>query len=79
MNNVIHVHDVLDILRSSPQEYSIDGLLTHLNEKYGEEVRFTNCAERLLSIDQLLSFLTERGKVELRNGKVILLAKEACS
>ncbi|MFH0990444.1 MAG: DUF2492 family protein [bacterium] len=79
MQKVIHVHDVLDLLRSTSKDFSSDGLLSHLNDKYGQNVRFTNCTDRLLTIDQLLGFLTERGKVEIRDGNVILLAKEACS
>lgn len=63
MENVVHAHDVLHKVAECNDGIGLEELQTHLNEQYGQAVRFTNCADARFTIDELLLFLESRGKI----------------
>lgn len=78
MENIRHIHEVLQILFTSEKVYTVESLYTELNTQYGEDVHFTNCAENVFPINEVIPFLLSREKIRLEENRIIPLTP-ACS
>jgi probable metal-binding protein len=78
MEKIRHIHEVLQILFTSEKVYTVESLYTELNTQYGEDVHFTNCAENVFPIDEVIPFLLSREKIRLEENRIIPLTP-ACS
>ncbi len=78
MENIRHIHEVLQILFTSEKEYTVESLYTELNTQFGEGVHFTNCAENVFPINEVIPFLLSREKIRLEENRIIPLTP-ACS
>lgn len=79
MDNVIHAHDVLHMVAEHAGGITLKDLRTVLIEKYGTNVRFTNCADARFTVDELLVFLESRGKIHVHDGLAQVNADRVCS
>ena len=79
MNNVIHAHDVLDMVAASNSGIILEELRSTLNAQFGPDVRFTNCADARFTVDELLLFLEARGKISVNDGVARVNAHNVCS
>jgi probable metal-binding protein len=78
MENVIHAHDVLDMVAERTDGILLQDLRAVLNQKYGSAVRFTNCADSRFTVDELLLFLESRGKITVTDGVARVNADRVC-
>jgi len=62
-------------LVQSEQEVSI----SDIKESFGENAQFKNCQEVLFTLDELLSFLSTRGKVILTETGVSVIKENICN
>lgn len=73
MENIRHIHDVLQILFSAEKEYTVESLYEELRVKYGEDVQFSNCAENVFPINEVVPFILNRGKIRMEENKIVPL------
>ncbi|UTV27833.1 YecH family metal-binding protein [Photobacterium atrarenae] len=67
----IHAHTVLNLLLAAETPYSEQSLQQAITAEYGEDVRFHTCSLQDLTLEALLIFFLERGKV-IREGDAIV-------
>jgi len=70
---MIHVHDVLDLIAATESRFTVEGLITKLKHTYGEEALFTNCSRIPLTVYHVIPFLQSRGKIALEGENVVPL------
>ncbi len=71
---IYHAHKVLHYLADSDTERSI----SDLREVFGEEARFQNCQEVLFTLDELISFLSARGKITVTQTGISVIKENIC-
>ncbi len=62
MTTQIHGHEVIEMMISSNQVYTVETLKAAIGEKFGPDARFHTCSADDLDADGLIKFLNERGK-----------------
>lgn len=73
MENTRHIHDVLQLLFSSEKEYTVEGLYEELRLKFGEDAQFSNCAENVFPITEVVPFILSRGKIRMEGNTIVPL------
>ena len=58
----IHGHEVLQMMISSGESYSVATLEAAIIDRFGNEVRFHTCSAENLSAAELVAFLQKKGK-----------------
>ncbi|MEJ2764419.1 YecH family metal-binding protein [Photobacterium sp. MCCC 1A19761] len=69
--NSIHAHTVLNLLLAAETPYTKQSLQQAIVASYGEHARFHTCSLQDLTLEALLVFFLERGKV-VREGDTIV-------
>lgn len=75
MSESIHGHQVMEMMASSGLNYSKQTLKLDIAKKFGEHARFHTCHGSDLSADELIEFLSSKGKF-IESGQGISLPKE---
>jgi len=78
MENIRHIHDVLNLLFNAEKEYTVKALYKELKANYGNDVHFANCAENVFPIEEVVPFLLSRNKIRLNENTIVPLTP-ACS
>lgn len=78
MSDSIHAHEILRLIASTAPARDIEDLHGQLSECFGPETRFHTCSRSDMSLDDLLIFLFEQGKVEDRDGRVNVVTEHVC-
>jgi probable metal-binding protein len=78
MNNIRHIHEVLNMIYSTDKKYSSYELTTHLQDVFGEDVHFTSCSENVFPLNEVVPFLLSRNKIRLED-EVIIPLTPACN
>jgi len=78
MKNIRHIHEVLNLIFNAEKEYTVKDLYKELKSTFGEDVHFSNCAENVFPIQEVVPFLLSRNKIRLDNNIIIPLTP-ACS
>mgnify|MGYP003477532006 CR=1 FL=1 len=73
MDNIKHIHEVLDILAAREDHFTIQSLQSDLSERFGEDVNFVNCAENLFGLTEVVPFLLSKNKIRLEGEDIIPL------
>ena len=73
MQNIHHIHEVLNILFNSEVEFTVEGLYAKLNSEFGDNVHFANCADNVFPINEVIPFLLSRNKIKLDENRIIPL------
>jgi probable metal-binding protein len=50
MNNIRHIHEVLEIIYGTDEKYTTSSLITELKQTFGEEVNFTSCSDNVFPL-----------------------------
>lgn len=58
----IHGHEVLQMMISSGESYTVATLEAAIIDRFGKEVRFHTCSAENLSAAELVAFLQKKGK-----------------
>lgn len=64
-NELVHAHEVMKIVDSAEDKFSVEELKSFLEEKFGENVQFTNCSGQPFSFSEIMEFMEMRGKIEV--------------
>ncbi|MEI6897531.1 MAG: YecH family metal-binding protein [Psychromonas sp.] len=62
MSESIHGHEVIDMIASSTKDYTKQALKLEITSKYGEGAHFHTCQGSDLTVDELIDFLSSKGK-----------------
>ncbi|MDZ7604884.1 MAG: DUF2492 family protein [Cyclobacteriaceae bacterium] len=73
MDNIRHIHEVLEILAARDNHYTVQSLRTDLEERFGEDASFINCAEYVFGLTEVVPFLVSKNKIRLEGEEIIPL------
>ena len=74
----IHGHDIMALVAKYPEGIATGALTDIVAGEFGTGARFFTCSEENMSLPELLAFLGERDKVQLRDGLVFPGGSPAC-
>ena len=78
MNNIRHIHEVLNIIYNTDKKYTTYQLPELLQNEFGEDVQFTSCSDNIFPVNEVVSFLLSRNKIRLEDELIIPLTP-ACN
>jgi len=73
MDNLRHIHDVLELLFTSDKKFTVAGLEAELETTFGVDVQFANCADHLFGIDEVVPFILSKKKIRLEGDTIVPL------
>lgn len=76
--NTIHIHEILDIIYSSNNAFTIDTLKKEVQRIYGQDVHFTSCADQRFGIEEMVNFMHSRGKIEIEGDQIFPAGASFC-
>jgi len=62
MTQSTHGHDVIEMIVSSQQLYTMASLKDAINARFGADARFHTCSAEGMDAGQLIAFFAQRGK-----------------
>ena len=73
MKNIRHIHDVLQLLFTSEKKYTVETLHEELRIRFGNDAQFSNCADNVFPIREVVPFILSRGKIRMEDDTIIPL------
>ena len=73
MENIRHIHEVLELLFTTEKSYTVDKLYDELRKNFGDDVHFANCADHVFPIQEVVPFLLSRNKIRLEDATIVPL------
>ena len=74
----IHGHEIIELVAKYPEGIATGRLADIVAGEFGTGARFLTCSAENMSLPDLLTFLGERDKVQLRDGLVFPCGSPAC-
>ena len=74
----IHGHEIMALVAKYPEGIATGTLTDIVAGEFGTGARFFTCSAENMSLPELLAFLGERDKVQLRDGRVFPGGSPAC-
>lgn len=68
----VHGHEIIEFLGTQSEGITAEDLATYVKTTYGSETSFFTCCAENLSLEELLQFLAERGKVAFKDARYFL-------
>ncbi|PKF61931.1 DUF2492 domain-containing protein [Psychromonas sp. psych-6C06] len=78
MSESIHGHQVIEMIAQSKKTFSKTELKERIEEKFGKNSRFHTCMGSDLSADELIEFLSEKGKIIESDAGLSMPLKHLC-
>ncbi|MFZ4780090.1 MAG: YecH family metal-binding protein [Terrimicrobiaceae bacterium] len=75
----IHGHEIMALVAENPEGIAIATLSEIAAREYGTDAQFYTCSAENMSLPELLTFLSERDKVQLRDDLVLPGGAPACN
>lgn len=75
----IHGHDIMELIAEYPEGIATGTIADIVAGEFGTGARFFTCSAENMSLTELLAFLGERDRVQLREGFVFPGGSPACS
>lgn len=75
----IHGHEIIGIVDKYPNGIPAETLADMVTHEFGAGSRFFTCSAENMSLPELLAFLSERDKVQLRDNMVFPGGSPACN
>ena len=75
----IHGHEIIELVAKYPEGIATGTLTDIVAGEFGTGARFFTCSAENMSLPELLAFLGERDKVQLRDGLVFPGGSPACN
>jgi len=75
MENIFHVHEILEMISFSNKAYNRENLIEEIKTTFGEDANFMNCADQILTPEEVLDFLIKKKKVVLEDKLVKSVGK----
>jgi len=79
MTDIIHAHNLLELLLQSDGGITKDALLSEITDRFGDTVQFTNCTENTHTFDQILQFLASRDKIIVKGDTISACKENICA
>ena len=77
--NQIHGHEIIELVGKYPEGIPVATLTDIVAHEFGTDARFFTCSAENMRLPELLTFLTERDKVQLRENLVFPGGSPACN
>lgn len=78
MSTEVHGHAVLEMMLEADAPFSRAALIERVYQEFGPDARFGTCSGSGMTIDELLEFLAERGKISESQGAIVVHGEEIC-
>ena len=78
-NHQIHGHKILEIIAAHPAGIQRSRLVELVGAEFGSGARFNTCSAEDMSLAELLVFLGDRNKIEVRDNVIFPGGSPACS
>ena len=78
MENIHHIHEVLNLLYNSGEDFTVEELHKEIVFQFGETVQFTSCSDHVFPLQEVIPFLLSRQKIRLEDNNIVPLTP-ACS
>ena len=75
----IHGHEIIELVAKYPEGIATAVLAEIVAGEFGTGARFFTCSAENMSLPELLAFLGDQGKVQLRDGLVFPGGSPACN
>ena len=79
MTDQIHGHAIIDFIGKYPEGVPVDQFAAIVAHEFGSATRFFTCSADNLTLPELLTFLAERDKVQVRDNVVFPGGSPACN
>jgi probable metal-binding protein len=66
----IHIHDILDLIYTSGNTFTIDSLKDEVMKLYGRDVHFNSCADHRFGVEGMIEFMVSRGKINIQDDRI---------
>lgn len=73
MSKPYHIHDVLDMIRTSDTPFTESSLLDCVDKTFGQSACFTSCSDQVFGKEGIIPFLHSRGKIREEDGIIHLM------
>ena len=74
-----HGHEIMALVAQHPEGIPTETLAETAAGEFGLDAKFFTCSADNMTLPELLTFLSERDKVQLRDGKVFPGGSPACN
>lgn len=78
MVKIIHVHEVLDILKNLERGVSKEELFDIIKKKFGPSLRFSTCGTNEFNFDEIVEFMIKMNKIDFNNNIINFNKYEKC-
>lgn len=78
VKEAIYGHEILGIIATRPTPWPVEELRNAVAATFGTAAVFQNCHGSHFDFDELLGFLSAKGKLSVQNGTVSLGHAPAC-
>jgi probable metal-binding protein len=68
--NIVHIHNVLDILVETNKPLKEAELTEMISGKFGHDVQFASCADQVFPKEEVVRFLLSKNKITLEGGLI---------
>ena len=75
----IHGHEIMHLIHDTKPRHTRATLAAAVAERFGVDATFHTCSATSLTLDGLLSFLIERGKVVEQEGQLMMNIAKMCN
>ena len=73
-----HGHEIMELVAKYPEGIPVATLTDIVRHDFGADARFFTCSAENMTLTELLAFLAERDKVQLRDNLVFPGGSPAC-
>ncbi len=60
--NQIHGHEVMEMMMKSGKDYTVESLKNDIISTFGNDTRFYTCSAQNMNADEIIHFLSGKGK-----------------
>ncbi|WP_020526544.1 DUF2492 family protein [Flexithrix dorotheae] len=78
MANTYHIHDTLDFITEEQGKLTKANFEEQLASKFGIDVMFSSCTIPYIRINEVISFLEMKGKIQYSPDGKIIMAGVSC-
>jgi probable metal-binding protein len=68
--NIVHIHNVLDILVGTDNPMNEEELIQMITNDFGDDVRFASCADHVFPKEEVVGFLLSKNKIRIQDGLI---------
>jgi|TARA_Y100000310_G_C20685461_1_gene818681 probable metal-binding protein len=79
MENIVHAHELLNLIMGAKNPYTVEELKKIANEKFNKDVKFTNCSGNLYSLNEVLEFFVAKEKIIIKDNMISVNKEKICN